>query len=261
LGFVEIDKALDLKIEELFSYRGFEELYLLTKEKKALLAGFHIQLKNLQASIYFLDTYLEENWELDEKIITEKWSLIYDCLSKFGIKSEKFQSYVSHIKKYESHEKAIRSGILPNAYTLKYFYFYKSCDVKLMRRLILERFPVLKSLFNLSDWKLFDLVTEVNDDATDIFEDLSTINGNRILLTSLVENKNKAEALFIAFLDDLSELNKNWKYSDKPWTKKIKIITEKNIETTKRVLSENLNNFTFNHKSAAKILPHLNKLI
>jgi hypothetical protein len=51
LGFVEIDKALDLKIEELFSYRGFEELYLLTKEKKALLAGFHIQLKHLQASI------------------------------------------------------------------------------------------------------------------------------------------------------------------------------------------------------------------
>ena len=257
----DIDKSLDLKIEELFNYRGFEELYALTKEKKTLLSGFHVQLKNLQASIYFLDAYLEENWDLDEKVIAEKWSLIFDCLAQFGIKNKMFEHYVAHIQKYERHEKAIRKGILPYTYTLKYFYFYKSCDVKLMRRLILERFPVLKSLFNLSDWKLFDLVTEVNDDATDIFEDLSTINGNRILLTNLIDDKTKCESQFISFLDDLSLLNENWKYSEKPWTNKIKIITEENIESTKRVLSENLNNFTSEHKSAARILPHLNKLI
>ena len=258
---VEIDKALDLKIEALFRYRGFEELYALTKEKNTTISGFHILLKNLQASIYHLDAYLEENWDLDENKINEKWKPIYDCLSKMGIPSIKHETYVAHIKKYEAHEKAIRKGILPSAYTFNYFYFYKSCDVKLMRRLILERFPVLKSLFNLSDWKLFDLVTEVNDDATDLFEDLTTINGNRILLTALTQGKEVSAFEFLQYLNDLEVRNKTWKYSSKPWTEKIKLLTQENIEQTKSVLSENLNNFTSQHRSAARILPHLNNLI
>lgn len=261
LTSVEIDKSLDLKIEELFTYRAFGELYALTGEKKTILADFHIRLKNLQASIYYLDAYLEEHWVLDENIIKEKWSLIHQCLFDLGIAYDKVDKYTSHILKYEKHERAIREGMLPSKYTLKYYYFYKSCDVKLMRRLITERFPTLKNLFNLTDWKLFDLVTEINDDATDIFEDITTINGNSILLSNLLLGKNQTEKQFITFLNELSQLNKRWKYSEKPWAEKIKIFTEENIEATKRVLLENLNNFTSEHKSASRILPHLNNLI
>jgi len=35
-----------------------------------------------------------------------------------------------------------------------------------------------KLITNISDWRYFDLITEINDDVEDIFEDQLTINGN-----------------------------------------------------------------------------------
>jgi nuclear transport factor 2 (NTF2) superfamily protein len=257
----EIDKSLDQKIEELFDYRAFNELYKLTGEKNSVLAKFHQHLKNLQASIYYLDAYLEENWLLDDDVIETKWQAIYVCLKNMGIKESKHQDYVKHIKKYELHERAIRNGILPDQYSLHYFYFYKSCDVKLMRRLILEHYPVLKSLFTLQDWRIFDLVTEVNDDATDIFEDLATINGNSILIQTLNNGKEIPLKTITDFLNLLEHKNNTYKYSSKKWSEKIKSLTSQNIELTKSVLSINLNNFTSDHKLSARILPHIKTLL
>ena len=62
-------------------------------------------------------------------------------------------------------------GLLPTRLEMEYFYFYKSCDVKLLRRLIYEtRLKGSKSFGSLSDWRYFDLVTEVNDDVADILK-------------------------------------------------------------------------------------------
>jgi hypothetical protein len=257
LGIFDIDKTLDLKIEELFEYRAFGELYKLTGEKNSVLAKFHIQLKTLQASIYYLDAYLEENWNLDDGILESKWNTIYQCLNDIGVKPAKHKAYVAHIKMYEAHEKSIRQGILPQSYTMHHFYYYKSCDVKLMRRLILDNFPILRTLFSLSDWRIFDLVTEINDDATDIFEDLATINGNRILLMALNEGNERVGICFSDYLDLLYVKNKEFNYSSKSWCEKIKILTEENIHKTKTILSNNLNNFTSDHKLSARILPYL----
>ena len=66
-------------------------------------------------------------------------------------------------------------------FDMEYLYFYKSCDVKLMRALIYREKPALEELLPQRDWLAYDMITELNDDIEDMFEDIRTFNGNRII--------------------------------------------------------------------------------
>ena len=239
-----VDVSLDQKIEELFSYRRFSELYDIAAVSSALRVEFHQKLKNLQTAIYHLDAHLEENWVLDEAILNDRWEKIYQSLSAFGIDEHQAESYCGHIKRYEKHEKQLRKGIMPQKYSMEYFYFYKSCDVKLMRRLIFESFPSLKKLFSLSEWRWFDLITEVNDDVTDVFEDLAFINGNSFLISLAKSNKAKTHRTFSDFIDYIETKNNLVDRSRSEWSQTIFEMTKQNISLTKVLLNENLNTFT-----------------
>jgi len=195
-------KQLREKIVELFEYRRLPELIKLGNNGKADVDLLE-KLIQLQADIYHLDHTLESNWEADEKKLSEHWKDIHSSLVKLEVKPTELDHYSRHIYKYQKHELELRQKKYPTRLSMEYFYFYKSCDVKLLRKLIYDHYPNLGQHMNLAHWRVFDLITEINDDVEDVFEDLETINGNRFLLTIMLEGKSEAKNVFRRYLSSL----------------------------------------------------------
>jgi len=199
------EDVLRQKITLLFEYRLFPALISKGNESKQQSDIFLQKLIDLQTAIYHLDAHLEVNWETNPKLIKWHWDNIKKYLSVFDIDRDSSDTYLNHIKKYEKHEQELRVGKVPLRLDMEYFYFYKSCDVKLLRRLIYEHYRLSPECGKLADWRYYDLVTEVNDDVEDLFEDLDFINGNRFLISLLYYGKKVTEKVFIDFLDLVSE--------------------------------------------------------
>jgi hypothetical protein len=166
---------------------------------------FTQKLIALQESIYFLDAHLESHWNIDDKIRSDHWKNIISKTKKCLPKDLAPIPFLQHIQKYEKHELAIRDSKLPTRFKMEYFYFYKSCDVKLLRRLIYIFGNLESRLGSLALWRDFDFVTEVNDDIEDVYEDLSFYNGNRFLIHLLIHGKKSAEKEFSTFLKNLKD--------------------------------------------------------
>ena len=201
-----MDKELRSKIIELFEYRELPKLIEyggMPWDKE-----FYEDLIKLQYDIYLLDHELETNWDVDMSIIDERWKVIHQDLDVLGVAESDYDKYSNHIYKYQKHELGIRDGKLPTRLSMEYFYFYKSCDVKLLRRLIYDRNAALAKVIKPSEWRTFDLVTEVNDDVVDLQEDTTTINGNRFLISLLQFGKKKTVKIFNDFLDEMNARNK-----------------------------------------------------
>lgn len=193
-------EALKQKIEQLFEYRLFPELIALGDTTKKEYETIWHHLLELQSSIYFLDAHLEANWNTDTVVLDWHWKNINDHLAVFGVNGQEGNQYLNHIKKYEKHELELRKGKMPMRLDMEYFYFYKSCDVKLLRRLIYERNNLSALCGSLAEWRYYDLITEVNDDVDDLIEDLDFYNGNRFLLTILAQGKKVAKKEFLDFI-------------------------------------------------------------
>lgn len=200
-----MEKELRNKIIELFEYRELPKLISYKNEEWD--AQFYEDLVQLQYDIYLLDHELETNWEVDMSIVGERWKTIYRDLSVLGVDSSKHDSYCAHIYKYQKHELEIRDRKLPTRLSMEYFYFYKSCDVKLLRKLIYDRNVNLGKVIRPSEWRIFDLVTEINDDVVDLQEDITTINGNRFLISYLHFGAQKTIEVFNNYLDALDRRN------------------------------------------------------
>lgn len=201
-----MDQELRNKIIELFEYRELPKLIAYGGQKWD--EQFYEDLIQLQYDIYLLDHELETNWEVDMSIIDERWKVIHQDLDVLGVAESEYDSYSSHIYKYQKHELGIRNGKLPTRLSMEYFYFYKSCDVKLLRKLIYDRNPHLAKVIKPSQWRTFDLVTEINDDVVDLQEDTTTINGNRFLISLLQFGKEETIKVFNDFLDEMDGRNK-----------------------------------------------------
>jgi hypothetical protein len=198
-------ESLKAKILTLFEYRLFPNLLDLieTNDRGFQKEDFLQQLIELQTSIYHLDAHLEAHWETNSGVLLWHWVQINQHLMTFGIGEEDVSQYNNHIKIYERHELGLRQNKDLLRLNHEYFYFYKSCDVKLLRRLIYERGLLNGVAGKLSDWRYYDLITELNDDVEDIFEDLDFINGNMVLLYVLRHGKDKAFEVFDAFMADI----------------------------------------------------------
>jgi len=177
------EERLAIKIQELIEYRRLSELLDIVENDDSIKTQVINELSDLQKAIYHLDHILESEWEIIDSSLEGKWDAIYNALRVLGIEDDKLYDYCKHIYKYQKHELEQRKGKSLLRLSMEYFYFYKSCDVKLLRRIIIDKYPELRSIFPPSDWRWFDLVTEVNDDIEDIFEDINTNNGNRFLLS------------------------------------------------------------------------------
>ena len=192
------------KISELFEYRGFPRLIAAGKMRSDKRQILNDKLIKLQTEIYGLDAILESNWVLDDEQMALAWKQILAALHEFPLKKSEYD-YLKTLRRYEHHEKKLREGVFGLHMTMEYFYFFKSCDVKLLRRLIYEQIPELQRDIKLSDWREFDLITEVNDDVADMIEDMETINGNRFLISYLVNGPEITRNDFREFIIQIAE--------------------------------------------------------
>jgi len=192
---------LEEKIVSLFELRKIPELLALATEDKSLRKRLLVRLKRLQQVIYDLDHFLESNWDIDPQVLNHHWENIYQSLKGFHVRGAQIATQIAHIKKYQTHELQLRERKLPTRLSMDYFYFYKSCDVKLMRSLIYHSFPKMKNFSSLSDWRCFDLLTEIQDDIEDLYEDTATINGNRFLIQLITDGEDKTYQVYSDFID------------------------------------------------------------
>lgn len=234
-----MDKNLLHKINDLFEYRGFPELYKYSNLPPSEVDDLNDLLVQLQASIYYLDEYLETNWEIKQKDLNKYWDNIYIALGRLDIGKKDQKTYCSQIMKYQKHEIDLRSHLLPTRLNTEFFYFYKSCDVKLMRRLLLEKLPIIHTLFNSADWRYFDLVTEINDDTTDLEEDLYTINANMVLICYNLYGRSATIDIFGKFLDYCVEQSHiRFANTINPYKKNIHKQTVQQAIKTKKLLTQ-----------------------
>ena len=195
--------GLEQKILDLFEYRMFPVLMDRINKPEKEKDIFFRHLFDLQESIYLLDAHLECNWLVDDAKRKASWQNIVSYLKKCLDAGQLPGPYLLHIEKYEKHELALRSGLFPDRFTMTYFYYYKSCDVKLLRRLIYEFGRLEGKAGKLSDWRWFDYVTEINDDITDVEEDMGFYNGNRFMIELLRHGKKYTQTGFENMLDSI----------------------------------------------------------
>ena len=195
---------LEEKINDLFELRKLPELLALATDDQMLRKRILIRLKRLQQVIYELDKYLESAWYIDETLLNHYWDNIYLALRGFHIRRAQIEAQIGHIKRYQVHELQLREMKLPTRLSMDYFYFYKSCDIKLMRSLIYHSFPKLKYHSSLADWRCFDLLTELHDDVEDLYEDSSAINCNRFMIQLVVEGERQTQQVYHDFINEVN---------------------------------------------------------
>jgi len=191
------------KIVELFKYRKLDKLLKIGHYNMD--SPLAKKLIDLQDAIYQLDLYLESNWKTSKTKLKTYWKGIHNRLLDLGVPKKEYEDYLKYIHKYQAHELAMRNGKLPTSMSLSYYYFYKSCDVKLLRRIIYDYIPELSKFWTLADWRQFDFITEINDDIEDLYEDVDVINGNYFLISLKENGVDKTKKLFADYLARMSE--------------------------------------------------------
>lgn len=237
-------ELLTAKIRTLFAYRDFDHLYALGGLEGANKDRLEDNLIRLQQDIYFLDEYLESNWELETSELKLYWNHIHQSLSNLGVPSSEYDDYSAHIYKYQHHESQLRTKKDLLRLSMEYFYFYKSCDVKLLRRLIYNHAPKIGKYYSLSDWRYFDLITEVNDDVEDLVEDMQTINGNRLQMMINKRGVDIAKSEFLVFMEQIerqSLARKNTKNSKYYSDIHDKVVQQ--VVLTKKMLEESISEY------------------
>lgn len=195
---------LEKKIHELFEYRQLPLLLSALDMTSGEGRRFEAMMVELQVAIFNYDQVLEESWMLDDERLKTLWLNIEDSLAKFGANRDRISKYLHQIEVYASNEKGIRQGRRLSEIPFWVFYYYKSCDVRLMRRLIYRHTQYRPdNVPRYSDWMLFDLVTEINDDITDLKEDIGTYNGNRLLHEVIEKGWSEAMVVYSGSLEDL----------------------------------------------------------
>lgn len=246
-----MDNKIRNKIEKLFEYRKLP--FLLKKGNYVNGCMLYENLVDLQFLIYDLDNYLESSWKINKQKLNGYWKAISANLTNLGVPIQKHDDYLQQIKKYQKHELELREGKLPTRYKLSYYYFYKSCDVKLLRRIIYDYIPQLKKEYKLSAWRNFDLVTEINDDVEDLQEDVKTINGNCFFIHLLQNTKEDTSKHFSSYLyeiDTAIEKDKALNADLYKWGKKV-------TQDTNKLLEGQIKNYDGKIYKKSKLYMHL----
>ena len=202
-------------------------------DRKALLKS----LIQLQTAIYRLDSYLESKWKLKEEKLEGFWNDIYSIVTGMGFTMEEAQKMTSSIRRYQLHEQQLREKKIPTRLDPEYYYYYKSCDVRLMRQIILAKAETDVKGLNVSNWRYYDLITEINDDIEDIYEDLEVYNGNMFLVKIYQDGLKEAVSFFDDLLDEILVKSVERAYKkDSDRIREIKAQTFKRYVETKQLL-------------------------
>ncbi len=198
-----ISEGLLQKIDVLFNFRKIP--WLLEESKirdKALLKQ---RLIDLQIAIYELDSHLESHWEIRVTDLKPYWLRIYACLDQLGLSVKQQHAWSKEIVRYQNHELDLRYRKSPLRHSIEDMYTIKSCDVRLIRRLIYQADDQLNQVLKFSEWSEFDLVTEVNDDLEDLYEDLPSLNGNRFLFSLFELGPEETSDRYERFLQEIMD--------------------------------------------------------
>jgi len=167
---INIAKSADLLSSRRLLEHADSAAVLVTQDKWTRLTA-------LQGAIYELDAYFEENWSINRDRLSGIWHKIERELAcSVGRLRE---ALLNDILVYQGFEWSLRREFeLPN---LGEYYYYKTCDVRLLRRL-LEEDEQDRCRARLGAWNLYDIISEVADDFDDLELDIENFNGNRLLL-------------------------------------------------------------------------------
>ncbi len=195
------------KIHTLFEFRKIPWLLQHSKVKEKDVLTQH--LVDLQIAIYELDSHLESMWIINPIDLKPYWLNIYQCLATMNLSQKQQHDWTKEITTYQRRELDLRKQISPLTHSIEELYYYKSCDVRLMRRLIYRADEDLNRLLKFSEWTEFDLITEVNDDVDDLYEDLAALNGNRFLFSLYELGLEETRRRYEDFLDEKMTGSKN----------------------------------------------------
>ncbi len=158
------------------------------------------KLEALQKDIYLLDKSLEEHFDINPEQLAFYWERITKHLYDLDYTPAQAQEMLYSLKVYEQGELDIRKNILPHTVRIRPFYYFKSCDVKLLRKIIYDQSSSLKSKIPCVHWILFDFITELIDDIEDEMEDRTIYNGNRFLFSLFYRGVNQTIVEYNGFL-------------------------------------------------------------
>ena len=227
-------KAILKKIDVLFCYRRLPEM--LAKSSIKDQKKFYKKMKSLQLAIYNLDEYLETVWQCKPKKLRKYWNRIFDALDYFEVKDKK--KICADIFRYQKRELDMRKMKYPMKMKFEDIYRIKSCDVKLLRKLIYLADPKLNKWVKEKDWNNFDLITEVNDDIEDVFEDMEIYNCNRFLIGMVIKGKKKSIKQFKDFISNIEQSNRKnlKKMSSNKSRRKVALWTVEQVKDTLKLL-------------------------
>ncbi len=251
------DEALRNKIHQLFEYRKLNELLHISGLDQQQEMVDH--LIHIQTQIYLLDAYLESHWELDNEKLDTYWKQIRDSLRELGYSDECHEALLKDIRRYEKIEMNCRKDTWPTSISFRKFYTIKSCDVRLIRHLIYAAAPELKKTWKEKVWTYYDLITEINDDISDVEEDLPTYNGNRFLISMLRKGDRKTEKQYKAFIREVEE-KANRYFAQHPKQEVHRELHEwigARAKETKALLKEVTTNPDMGHLSSSSLLIHM----
>lgn len=195
------------KIYTLFEFRKIPWLLQQSKVIGKELLTQH--LVDLQIAIYELDSHLESLWVINPIDLKPYWLNIYKCLANMNLSLKQQHDWTKEIKIYQRRELDLRQQKSPLTHSIEELYYYKSCDVRLIRRLIYRADEELNKLLKFSEWTEFDLITEVNDDVDDLYEDLTALNGNRFLFSLYELGTEETRRRYEDFLNEKMTGSKN----------------------------------------------------
>lgn len=188
------------KIQQLFLQRQLPRFIASAGIDRGDVPPLVRDLASLQRAIYQLDCLGERSWRPAGESLREAWDRIVTEANRFG--SATVATGLSEIRAYQEIERHIRTDIPVSAVDIDLFYAAKTCDVRMMRRLVLSRARHAgDNQFLSAAWDEFDVVSEVCDDMEDLLEDVGTLNGNRLLCAASHTGVSSAVAQYTRYLN------------------------------------------------------------
>ena len=190
------ERAISEKTEELYAKR-------IAPYAPDLASPAREAIINFQKLVFVVDHYFEHNEQLNPVFLNSFWNQFQKFLDDLEMPKELQTTILQDIKDYADIEASIRVGKKLAEYEIRFFYFKKSCDVRMQRHIIryLNKQPASSSDSEI----VRDILEEIEDDLDDTEEDkLTPFGGNRLLEILNSKNVEKLNE-YVTFINSLPD--------------------------------------------------------
>lgn len=174
------ERAISEKAEELYAKR-------IAPYAPNLASSTREAIINFQKLVFAVDHYFEHNEQINPAFLNSFWKQFEKFLDDLEMPKDLQATLLQDIKDYADIEANIRIGKKLAEYEIRFFYFKKSCDVRMQRHII--RYLNTQQALSSEPEIIRDVLEEIEDDVDDIAEDrLTPFDGNRFL--EILNSKN-----------------------------------------------------------------------